>query len=335
MSRHSLTPSAATDRHGICERRSLCYIVPSRPCLKLTGKPPDCHLPESSQAIEGMHDFAVSARVPGRRPVLYRGAGLADGLDDVPGGAGWDAAPSHSAAPCPSVVPTLAVPFKSMPGRGGARNRADRRTLAISKTAARALIEATLFAEAAGMPFNRFTTIHWQAACVADGLLASRQFLKRLANLTRSNGGRFACIWIRENGDSKGEHVHILWHGPNDLPKLGRWIRATLKTCGATRRRGVCLIRDCIAAFWGAAFGMVGVIWALSKWTPNAKPKIIAVEFWLICAGLLAFELLYMPASWDRLPALISVAVSASGALILFKIANGHEEYPVSVTRTR
>lgn len=243
MSRHSLTPSAATDRHGICERRSLCYIVPSRPCLKLTGKPPDCHLPESSQAIEGMHDFAVSARVPGRRPVLYRGAGLADGLDDVPGGAGWDAAPSHSAAPCPSVVPTLAVPFKSMPGRGGARNRADRRTLAISKTAARALIEATLFAEAAGMPFNRFTTIHWQAACVADGLLASRQFLKRLANLTRSNGGRFACIWIRENGDSKGEHVHILWHGPNDLPKLGRWIRATLKTCGATRRRGVCLTR--------------------------------------------------------------------------------------------
>lgn len=94
-------------------------------------------------------------------------------------------------------------------------------------------------------------------------------------------------------------------------------------------------IRDCIAAFWGAAFGMVGVIWALSKWTPNAKPKIIAVEFWLICAGLLAFELLYMPASWDRLPALISVAVSASGALILFKTANGHEEYPVSVNRSR
>ena len=93
-------------------------------------------------------------------------------------------------------------------------------------------------------------------------------------------------------------------------------------------------IRDCIAAFWGAAFGMVGVIWALSKWTPNAKPKIIAVEFWLICAGLLAFELLYMPASWDRLPALISVAVSASGALILFRTSNVHEKHPVSVTRT-
>ncbi len=38
------------------------------------------------------------------------------------------------------------------------------------------------------MPFNRFTTVHWQAAGVADGLKATGRFLKLLGDWLRSNG---------------------------------------------------------------------------------------------------------------------------------------------------
>lgn len=218
--------------------------VRCRPCLKLIGKHPGQHQPEPTQVVDGPSKSVIMPQMTSGRASLYRGAGRSNQQPPVPATARRSAEPPTCGAPSPAASSALATSFKPIPRRGGARNRADRRTLAISKTAARALIEATRFAEAAGMPFNRFTTIHWQAACVADGLLATGQFLKRIANLIRSNGGRFACIWIRENGDGKGEHVHVLWHGPSDLPKLGRWMRATLKACGATRRKGVCLTRS-------------------------------------------------------------------------------------------
>lgn len=47
-------------------------------------------------------------------------------------------------------------------------------------------------------------------------------------------------MWVRETGEGKGEHVHILWHGPADLPYLRRWLNEALKACGARRVRGVC-----------------------------------------------------------------------------------------------
>ncbi len=48
------------------------------------------------------------------------------------------------------------------------------------------------------------------------------------------------CQHLRENGYCKGEHVHILWHGPADFPTFRRLLRRWLKACGAVSRKGVC-----------------------------------------------------------------------------------------------
>lgn len=128
-------------------------------------------------------------------------------------------------------------------GRGGHRNHADRRTTALAERQSIELLEAAAFAVQAGLPFNRFTTIHWQAAGVSDALTATGAFLKRLGDAVRASGGRFAYLWVREAGAAKGEHVHILWHGPADLPVFGRRLRDWLKACGARRAKGVCVTR--------------------------------------------------------------------------------------------
>ncbi len=90
------------------------------------------------------------------------------------------------------------------------------------------------------MPLNRFTTIHWEAAGVADPLSATGRLLKLMGDAMRANGSAFAYVWVRENGPGKGEHVHILWHGAVHLPVLKRRIRAWLKLCGGRSVKGVC-----------------------------------------------------------------------------------------------
>ncbi|WP_150125953.1 hypothetical protein [Brevundimonas sp. LM2] len=60
------------------------------------------------------------------------------------------------------------------------------------------------------MPFNRMTTVHWEKGGVTDGLAATRRLIKALSRLIRSRGHAFACLWVRESGPDKGEHVHIL-----------------------------------------------------------------------------------------------------------------------------
>lgn len=140
-------------------------------------------------------------------------------------------------------------------GRGGARNKAGRTNDALSTLQVGQLLEAASFAAEAGMPFNRFTTVHWQSAGVANALEATGGFLKRLGDAVKSGGGKFAYLWVRENGIGKGEHVHILWHGPADCPVFGRRQRGWLKAEGARRAKGVCLTRaigrDVSSAFTG------------------------------------------------------------------------------------
>lgn len=109
---------------------------------------------------------------------------------------------------------------------------------------ARNLVEATRFAEAAGLPFNRFTTVHWESAGVADDLAATGRFLKLLGNAVKAGGGSFAYAWVRESGSGKGAHVHILWHGPVVLPVFGRRVRDWLRACGGRPKKGVCHTRS-------------------------------------------------------------------------------------------
>jgi hypothetical protein len=96
------------------------------------------------------------------------------------------------------------------------------------------LSEATAFAVAFGLGFNRFVTIHWQSGRVTDDLAATAQWLKLAGDWIRSRGGQVAFIWIRETGPDKGAHVHILMHVPPDLAGgFDRRQRGWQQACGA------------------------------------------------------------------------------------------------------
>jgi len=124
--------------------------------------------------------------------------------------------------------------------KGGARNKTDRRSLVIALRGAVNVHEATWFALAIGLGFNRHTTIHWERGRVEDGYFATMRFLQLASAWVRSQGGDWAFVWVRENGPEKGEHVHILMRIPPALAKGFRRRQAGwIKACGAVRRLGV------------------------------------------------------------------------------------------------
>ncbi|MFC4442179.1 hypothetical protein [Caulobacter henricii] len=141
-----------------------------------------------------------------------------------------------SCSPCRDFVP--------FPGRGGARNTASRRTIALSESDARKVLEASNHAELTGLPFNAFKTIHWERAGVTDDLAATGRFLKLAGDWIRSRGGQFGWAWTREGGPAKGNHVHIVFHLPPELARdFHRRQRGWLKACGARWRSKVVLTR--------------------------------------------------------------------------------------------
>lgn len=115
--------------------------------------------------------------------------------------------------------------------------------MALSPADAGKVLKAGRHAVEAGLPFNRFTTVHWAKAGVTDGLAATGRLLKLAGDWVRSRGGRFAWTWVREGGE-KGEHVHILLHLSPDLAGgFNRRQRAWLGACGATWLQGVLFSR--------------------------------------------------------------------------------------------
>lgn len=129
--------------------------------------------------------------------------------------------------------------YVPLPGRGGHRNSAGRVSYALSDQQARELLAAADFALKSGLAFNRWTTVHWRAAGVADGAKATACLVQNLRKAANRAGGPFACVWVRENPPGKGEHVHILWHGPEAIASL-RGMRPLLRRCGASWKAGVC-----------------------------------------------------------------------------------------------
>lgn len=117
-------------------------------------------------------------------------------------------------------------------GWGGARNSAARTSIAIKIDAAKSVMLAARQSVRIGLPLNRHVTIHWGLAGIpdTDGMRATAKFLSLARDWLRKRGFDFAWVFTRENGDGKGEHVHILMHVP---PHLGvefgqrqrRWIR--------------------------------------------------------------------------------------------------------------
>ncbi len=104
-------------------------------------------------------------------------------------------------------------------GRGGARNRADRESHALSTAHVANLTAATAHANAIGLPFTRMVTIHWEAAGVplAGMAKATGRFTDLMVKALARQGARTAWLWVHENGDRKGGHCHLLAHVPAAL----------------------------------------------------------------------------------------------------------------------
>lgn len=143
-----------------------------------------------------------------------------------------------------TALANIAIPLgcgPSLYSHGGARNRADRTSEGMSLDKVQGLIAAARRASAIGRPFNRFITVHWERAGVAD--VGARRASTALLKYWREwLGGRTAYIWTRENGDGKGSHLHILAHLPEGREINGRrsmrWIE---KITGQPYRRDVIL----------------------------------------------------------------------------------------------
>jgi len=86
---------------------------------------------------------------------------------------------------------------------------------------------------------NRFTTIHFEAAKVPDPVWAIGRLMKLAGDWLRTRGAELFYIWVRESGDGKGEHVHILWSVRPDLVKEFALLeRGWRKKLGAKPKRG-------------------------------------------------------------------------------------------------
>ena len=117
--------------------------------------------------------------------------------------------------------------------RGGARNRADRESVALTARQIDNLLAATAHARAVGLPFTRMITIHWQSAGVplARMVWATGRFVDLLRKGIARFGSRTTWLWVHESGRRKDGHCHLLAYVPagyvKRLMKLQlRWLRS-------------------------------------------------------------------------------------------------------------
>ncbi len=184
--------------------------------MKLARKSLEPALPKQDQCIEDADKSASRTPRGGPAPILCKGC---------------------SASSADHNRRSRLVPVS---GRGGAINKGDRVSFALTLKAAIGLMEAAFFALAIGLGLNRFVTIHWDTAGVSDDLAATGHWLKLAGDWIRSRGGQFAYLWVRENGVSKGAHVHILMHLPPYLVDgFNRRQQGWIKACGGQRKKGV------------------------------------------------------------------------------------------------
>lgn len=121
----------------------------------------------------------------------------------------------------------VGVPEPVRRQRGGARNRGDRVSEALTGAQVANLVAAAKYATAIGLPLNRMITIHWEAAGVPlDGMAAATgRFTGLLAKALSWRGHRTAWLWVHEAGDGKGGHCHLLVHVPPHLVPVTERLR--------------------------------------------------------------------------------------------------------------
>lgn len=127
---------------------------------------------------------------------------------------------------------------------GGARNRRDRVTIALSQSHAEGMLQAMAVADLAGMPLTRHWTVDYERAGIADrdGAAFIGRLLALCGRYARTKGGSFAAVWVREVGVRNGAHVHIAFHLPRGW-RLGYLTRRWVKAAGGRYSKGVSHIR--------------------------------------------------------------------------------------------
>lgn len=127
---------------------------------------------------------------------------------------------------------------------GGARNRRDRVTTALSQRHAEGVLQAMAVADLVGMPLTRHWTVDYERAGIADrdGAAFVGRLLAIVSRFARKRGGCYAAVWVREVGVRNGAHVHIALHLPRGW-RLGYLTRDWIKRAGGTYLKGVSRIR--------------------------------------------------------------------------------------------
>jgi hypothetical protein len=123
---------------------------------------------------------------------------------------------------------------------GGARNRRDRVTTALSQRQAEDLLRAMAVADLAGMPLMRHWTVDYELAGIddRDGAAFVGKLLALCGRFARVRGRTFAAVWVREVGVRNGAHVHIALHLPRGW-RLGCLTRDWIRRAGGTYSKGV------------------------------------------------------------------------------------------------
>jgi len=163
----------------------------------------------------------------------------------------------------PAAGTSLAILYESKSsasrsGWGGARNSASRTTDFIRLHAALNLIESARSAISVGLPFNRHLTVHWALGGIPDSRAAqiTGRLVKLIADWVKKGGGQFAYLWVRETGNRKGTHVHILLHLPKGL-QFGQMTRRWTRRLMGKAPRGAVLTKA-IGGSANAAFSGSG-----------------------------------------------------------------------------
>lgn len=106
--------------------------------------------------------------------------------------------------------------------KGGANNRADRKSWALTEYQARRLIEACEASLDAGLGMNRFVTVSWGLAGLSprESVAATGEWIRLAREWLRERGSLCAWVWVQECGPKLGAHCHILIHVPDALAPL-------------------------------------------------------------------------------------------------------------------
>ncbi|MDK2768015.1 rolling circle replication-associated protein [Sphingomonas sp.] len=89
------------------------------------------------------------------------------------------------------------------------------------------------------LPLNRFLTINWERAGIANAAEATRLFLKLASDFCRTHGSELAYLWTLEHTERVGVHAHIMMHVPHELgARFGQRQRGWFKRVGGRSAKG-------------------------------------------------------------------------------------------------